>query len=120
MAASTAITRGAPKCSPGACWPSTVDGRVTSAKVATSGAGRASAGWAAHVEVVADELLEERPPGRRPVKHSGVGDLELAERQLVDPTRAQIVAGQRGRQPTLPAPEEALHRARPEPVADPL
>ena len=74
----------------------------------------------AHIEVVADELFEERPPSRRPVKHPGVGDLELAERQLLDISGAQVLTGQRGRQPPLPAPEEALHRARPEPIADPL
>jgi hypothetical protein len=54
-----------------------------------------------------DELLEERPPGRGPVEHPGVGDLELAERQVVDVARAQVVAGQRGGQPPLPTPEKA-------------
>jgi hypothetical protein len=38
----------------------------------------------AHVEVVADQLFEKRPTGRRSVKHPGIGDLELAKRQLVD------------------------------------
>ena len=47
----------------------------------------------AHVEVIADELFEERPAGRRTVKHPGIGDLELAKRQLVTVTRTQILAG---------------------------
>src|SRR6476661_5886568 len=70
------------------------------------------------VEVVTDELFEKRAPGRRSVKHPSVGDLELAKRQLVDVAGAHIRAGQRRGQPPLPAPEEALHRTRAEPVAD--
>jgi hypothetical protein len=50
---------------------------------------------AAQVEVIADEALEEGPPGRRAVKHPGIGDLELAERQVVDIPGAQIVLGER-------------------------
>lgn len=75
---------------------------------------------AAHVEVIADELLEKRPPGRRPVKHPGVGDLELAKRQLVDVPGAQVGTRERGGQPLLPAPQEALYRAGAKLVADPL
>jgi hypothetical protein len=52
---------------------------------------------AANVEVVADELLEERPPGRGPVEHPGVGDLELTKGQLVDVAGTEVLAGQRGR-----------------------
>jgi Zn-dependent alcohol dehydrogenase len=44
----TAITRGSPKHSAAACWTSTNDGRVICVKVATSGAGFASAAWASH------------------------------------------------------------------------
>src|SRR5262245_1034651 len=73
-----------------------------------------------NVEVVADELFEERSPGRGPVEHPGVGDFELAKRQLVDITDAHIRPRQRRGQPPLPAPEEAFHRARAEPVTDPL
>src|ERR1700752_1412371 len=73
----------------------------------------------AHVKVIADELFEKRPPGRRPVKHLGVGDLELAKRQLVDIPGAQIPAGQRGGPPLLPAPEEGFHRAGAESVTGP-
>jgi hypothetical protein len=47
--------------------------------------------------MVANELLEKRPPRRRPVEHPGVGDLELAESQVVDVTGPQILPGQRGR-----------------------
>ena len=56
----TAITRGSPKRSAGACWPSMIDGRVTSVKVATSGAGRA---WAARR--VAQTLVGFSPTARR-------------------------------------------------------
>src|SRR6476646_9578469 len=63
---------------------------------------------------------KKRSAGRRPVEHPGVGDLELAKRQLVDVTGAHIGPGQRRGQTRLPAPEEAFHRARSEPVADRL
>ena len=63
-------------------------------------------------------LFEERASRRGPVKHPGVGDLELAKRQLVDVAGAHIRAGQRRGQPLVPAPEEGLHRAGSEPVAD--
>jgi hypothetical protein len=49
--------------------------------------------WAAQVEVVADQPVEERPPGGGPVEHLGAGDLALAERQLIDVPRR---AGPRG------------------------
>jgi len=45
--------------------------------------------------VIADELFEKRAPGRRPVEYPGVGDLELAKRQLVDVAGAHIRAGER-------------------------
>jgi hypothetical protein len=67
MAAITAITRGAPKRSPGACWPTTEDGRVTSVKVATSGAGRASAACASH-----RRWLAASPTARRAFQFSAV------------------------------------------------
>jgi hypothetical protein len=75
---------------------------------------------AAEVEVVADDAFEEGPPGGGPLEHPGVGDLELAERQLVDIPGAQVSGGEGGRQPVKPAPEEAGHRAGAKPVADPL
>ena len=43
---------------------------------------------------------------RRPVEHPGIGDLELAERQLIDVAGALICGGKRGRQPMQPAPDE--------------
>ena len=59
----TAITRGSPKRSAGACWPSMIDGRVTSVKVATSGAGRA---WAARrVAQTLVGFFANRPKGLR-------------------------------------------------------
>src|SRR6202165_731825 len=73
----------------------------------------------AHVEVVADELLEKRAPRRRTIKHPGIRDLKLAKRQLVDVARAQVLGCPRAGQPLLPTPKEALHRARAESVADP-
>ena len=38
---------------------------------------------AADVEVVADHLLEEDPPGDRRVEHLGQGELGLQDRQVV-------------------------------------
>jgi hypothetical protein len=74
---------------------------------------------AAQVEVVADQPFEERPPGGGPVERLGVGDLVLAERQLIDVPGAQVRAGERRGRPGLPAPEEAGDRAGAGPVADP-
>ena len=59
-------------------------------------------------------------PRPRSVEHPGVGNLELAKRQLVDVAGAHIRAGQRRGQPLVPTPKEAFHRARAEPVTDPL
>jgi hypothetical protein len=74
----------------------------------------------ADIEMVADEALEKRPAGCGTVKDPGIGDLELAERQLIDIPGAQVLAGERRGQPALPAPEEAGDSTGPEPVADPL
>src|ERR1700747_2908193 len=68
--------------------------------------------------MVADEVFEKRAPGCRTLEPPGIRDLELAKRQLVDVSGVQIRAGERGGQPLLPAPKEALHRAGSEPVAD--
>src|SRR5664279_2074152 len=62
---------------------------------------------ATDIQMVPDDLLEERPTGGRSVEYPGVGHFELAERQLVDVPSAQIRRGERGRQPVRPTPEEA-------------
>ncbi len=77
-------------------------------------------GGPADVEVVADHALKERPARGGTVRHSGVGDLELAHRQLVGVPGPKVSPGERGWQPPLPAPEELLDRPPPEPVADAL
>jgi hypothetical protein len=58
--------------------------------------------------------------GGRAGEYSGVRDLELAERQLVDVPGAQIRRGEGGWQAVEPAPEEAGHRAGTQPVTQPL
>ena len=74
----------------------------------------------AHIQVVADESLKERPPGGRPVEHQRVRHLELAERQLMHIPGAQVGGGEHLREPGKPAPEERGNRARAQPVAQPL
>jgi hypothetical protein len=65
-AAITAITRGSPNRSSGACWPSMADGRA-STKVSTSSAGRASVACASH-----RRWLAASPTVRRAFQFSAV------------------------------------------------
>ena len=86
MAAISAITRGSPNRSPGACWPSVVvDGRVTSVRVTTSGAGRASAAWASHRRWLACSPTARRARQftaltRRPMPKSRVSPITVSVR----------------------------------------
>ena len=85
MAAITAITRGSPNGSAGACWPSICDGRVTSVKVATSGAGghrllarRTDAGWPS--SPTARRAFEFSAVTRRPMPKSRVLQMTVSVR----------------------------------------
>jgi len=53
---------------------------------------------AAEVQVVADQLVEEDPPGRRGVQGLGHGELRLQDRQLIAVSGAGVLCGERVRQ----------------------
>ena len=59
-------------------------------------------------------------PGRRAVEDPRVGDLELAEGELVAVAGGTVGRREGRRQAGLPAGEEALHGTRPQAVADAL
>ena len=63
-------------------------------------------------ELIRERALKPRPARGGPVKHPGVGDLKLAERQLVAVAALAILAGERGRQACLPAVKERVHVCR--------
>jgi hypothetical protein len=75
---------------------------------------------AADVEVVADQLLEEDPPGDRPVQGHGGGELDLLDRQLPAVVGVLVGAGERLRQPGQPLAGEPVDLLVGQPVADPL
>jgi len=51
----------------------------------------------AKVEVVADQLFEERPTGQRTIQHLGQGELGLQDRQLVAQAGVDVCQGERAR-----------------------
>ena len=75
---------------------------------------------AADVEVVADQLLEEDPPGDRPVQGHGRGEFDLLDRQLPAVVGVLVLAGKRLRQPSQPLAGEPVDLLVGQPVADPL
>jgi hypothetical protein len=52
-------------------------------------------GRPANIEVVADQALEEGPAGLGAGEHAGVGDLELAHRELIAVAGPQVGGGER-------------------------
>jgi hypothetical protein len=64
---------------------------------------------AADIEMVADQALEEGPPGLGPIEDAGVRNFELAERKLIDIAVAQVGASERRGEAVAPSPEEAVH-----------
>ena len=70
--------------------------------------------------VVADQLLEEDPPGDRPVQGHGGGELDLLDRQLPAVVGVLVGAGERLRQPGQPLAGEPVDLLVGQPVADPL
>ena len=64
-------------------------------------------------ELVGQGALKPRPAGRGAVEHAGVGDLGLAERELVVVAARSVLRGQRRGQRRLPAVKERLHVVRP-------
>ncbi len=75
---------------------------------------------AADVQVVPDDLLEEDPPGHRPVQHLGQGELSLQDGQLIAVAGGDVPGGERVRQDTQPLAQQRVDVRRAEPVADGL
>jgi hypothetical protein len=60
-------------------------------------------------ELIGERLLEPRAGGGGLVEHAGVGDLKLAERELIAVSAGAILVGERGRERRDPAIEERAH-----------
>jgi hypothetical protein len=75
---------------------------------------------AADVKVVADQLIEEDPPGQRPVQGLGGGELDLLDRQLPAVAGPLVLAGERMQQPGQPHAGEPVDLLVSQPVADRL
>ena len=75
---------------------------------------------AAEIEVVGDQRLEEAAGVAGLGEHQRAGHLDLRHRQLPPVAGVVVGRGQRQRQPSQPAVEEHVDRARPETVADRL
>ena len=75
---------------------------------------------AAHVEVLAQHLVEEDPPLRRSVEHLGPSELRLQNRDVV-PDALFPVGGLEGvRQPSQPFAQQLVDLLRRQPVGQPL
>src|SRR5437868_13138915 len=70
--------------------------------------------------MVTNDTLEEGAPCLRPVEDAGIGDLELAEGQLIGVAGLEVVSRKRRGQSVEPAPEEGVHSIGGQPVTDPL
>jgi hypothetical protein len=81
---------------------------------------QAGAVRAAQVEVVVDQLVEEDPPGQRPVQHLGEGELGLQHGDVVLVAGGLVVGGERVRQPSQPLEHQRLDLLRAQPVTDGL
>ena len=62
----------------------------------------------AHIEVISNHTLKPHAARLRPVKHTGIGDLELPERQLIHVTSSEVGLREWGGQAEHPPPEEAV------------
>jgi hypothetical protein len=67
---------------------------------------------AAEVEVVADQLLEEEPPGHRGIEHLGEGELRLQHRQFIAVAGRGVLGGERVRQDAQPPGGQRLDLSR--------
>ena len=72
------------------------------------------------VEVVADDVLEEHPPGDRPVQDLGQGELGLPDGDVVAVAGRPVGGGERVRQDRQPLAQQGVDLFRAEPVADRL
>ena len=75
---------------------------------------------AADVEVVADDLLEEDPPGHRLVQHLGQGELGLQDRDVVAVAGGPVGGAERVRQDGQPLAQQRVDLLGSELVADGL
>ena len=75
---------------------------------------------AADVQVVADDLLEEDPPGGRRVQDLGEGELGLQDGQLIAVAGRDVAGGERVRQDAQPLAQQRVDVRRGEPVAEGL
>ena len=73
-----------------------------------------------NVQMVSDYPFKPHPPGLRSVKDTGLGDLELAEGQLVGVTGLEVLGAEGRRQTPPPTPEEAAHGPRTQPITGAL
>ena len=71
-----------------------------------------------NVEVISDNAFNPHPARLRPVEHTGIGSLELAERHLVAVAGAEVGLGEWRGQAPRPLPEKALNCGRTQPVTD--
>jgi hypothetical protein len=74
----------------------------------------------ADVEVVADDLLEEDPPGHRFVQHLGQGELGLQDGDVVAVARGPVGRAKRVRQDRQPPAQQRVDLLRSKTVADGL
>jgi len=72
------------------------------------------------VEVVADDVFEEHPPGDRPVQDLGQGELGLQHGDVVEVAGLAVGGGERVRQACQPLAQQPVDLGRAEPVADRL
>jgi hypothetical protein len=75
---------------------------------------------AAEIQVVADHLLQEDPPGDRPVEHLGEAELRLHDGGVVAVPGGGVVLGERVRQDPQPLGQQRPDLLLAERIADPL
>ena len=75
---------------------------------------------AADIQVIADHAFKPHPACRRPVEDVGVGNLELAKRNLIPVSGADIGLAKRRGQTPPPSLEEPLHVAGTKAITYPL
>src|SRR5437870_13171689 len=75
---------------------------------------------AANVEVLADDLFEEHPPGERPVEDLGEGELGLQHREVIAVAGPAIRGAEGVGQAAQPLADEGVDLGGVEAVADAL
>ena len=75
---------------------------------------------AAEVEILADDLFEEAPPGARAIEDLGQGELGLEDRELIPIAGRPVRGGEGMRQSAQPFAKDGLDLGGIEGVGDPL